>query len=122
MNSRSFKTFCCFAIALTLTRHVSLASNPNVGQVAGNQPVTGRRSQQAPSTKSTVQIITRAQLNAQLGAGEKLILVDALPEKYFRFSHLQGSINIPHDKAEELIQRLLPDKKAEIVVYCMAVT
>jgi rhodanese-related sulfurtransferase len=48
--------------------------------------------------------------------------VDALPENYFALSHLPGSINIPFEKAHELAERTLPDKKAEIVVYCMDAT
>ena len=44
--------------------------------------------------------------------------MDTLGEEYYRQSHLPGAINLPLeeiDRAEEV----LPNKEAEIVVYCM---
>ncbi len=62
--------------------------------------------------------ITRDELKAKLDRGEDLTLVEALPLRYFLDQHLPGAINIPHDQIEALAHRLLPDKDAEIVVYC----
>ncbi len=61
--------------------------------------------------------ITRDALKAKLDAGEPIVLVEALPEKYFRHAHLPGAINVPHDRIDELAPALLPDKGAAIVVY-----
>ena len=65
-----------------------------------------------------VAIIAREELKAKLDRGHPVILVEALPEKYYRHAHLPGAINIPHDQVDALAPRLLPDKTAEIVVYC----
>lgn len=62
--------------------------------------------------------ITRDELKRKLDRREALILVEALPEKYFRDAHLPGAINIPHDAVDALAPSLLPDKSARIVVYC----
>jgi rhodanese-related sulfurtransferase len=62
--------------------------------------------------------IAREELKAKLENGKKPVLVEALPEKYFRHAHLPGAINIPHDAVDALAPSLLPDKSAEIVVYC----
>src|SRR5260221_8786004 len=62
--------------------------------------------------------ITRAELQARLQRQTPVILVEALPEKYYLDAHLPGAINIPHDAVDALAPRLLPDKTAEIVVYC----
>src|SRR3712207_9495442 len=45
--------------------------------------------------------ITREALERKLDAAEPVILVEALPEKYYRHSHLPGAVNIPHDRSEE---------------------
>ena len=58
------------------------------------------------------------ELQAQLQRKTPVILVEALPEKYYLDAHLPGAINIPHDAVDALAPRLLPDKTAEIVVYC----
>ncbi len=62
--------------------------------------------------------ITRNEIKALLDTGAAVTLVEALPEKYWKHSHLPGAINIPHDRTRELAPALLPNKDALIVVYC----
>ena len=62
--------------------------------------------------------ITRDALKAKLDAAEPVTVVEALPAKYFRDAHLPGAINIPHDEIDTQALALLPDKDAEVVVYC----
>ena len=68
------------------------------------------------------QTISREQIKHKLDAGEPLIIVEALPERYFVAEHLPGAINLPHDQVRELAPALLPDKDAMIVVYCANTT
>src|SRR5210317_674493 len=62
--------------------------------------------------------IEREALLRKLLSATRPILVEALPEKYYADQHLPGAINIPHDSVGELAPALLPDKDADIVVYC----
>lgn len=62
--------------------------------------------------------ITREELKVILDQGEPAIIVEALPEMYYRKAHLPGAINIPVELVDTLAPRLLPDKHAQIVVYC----
>ena len=62
--------------------------------------------------------ITVQELQRQLAAGEPVVLVEALPPMYYEEVHLPGALNIPHDRVDELAPALLPDKQAQIVVYC----
>ncbi|QMV42364.1 rhodanese-like domain-containing protein [Cohnella cholangitidis] len=62
--------------------------------------------------------ISRDEINSKLNKGEKIILVEALPKKYYDDMHLPGAINIPHDEVDRLAPQLLPDRSAEIIVYC----
>ena len=62
--------------------------------------------------------IDRTALKAKLDRKEPVVLVEALPPRYFADAHLPGAVNIPHDQIDALTPRLLPDKDAEIVVYC----
>ena len=64
-----------------------------------------------------VEDISREELQEKMGRGEDFVLLEALPEKSYRRSHLPGAINLPPgqtDQAEELI----PRKETEVVVYC----
>jgi rhodanese-related sulfurtransferase len=61
--------------------------------------------------------ITRQQLAEKIRTGSSAI-VEALPEKYFIDSHLPGARHLPYDQVELLAPTVLPDRNADIVVYC----
>ena len=65
-----------------------------------------------------VEEITRDELRAKLDGGEDVVIVEALPRKHYEEAHLPGAINIPHTEVDELAPALLPDKTAQVVVYC----
>jgi rhodanese-related sulfurtransferase len=66
--------------------------------------------------------LTRAELQARLAANPRVVLLEALPEKYYRDWHLPGAKHMPHDQAGSLAPELVPDKSSEIVVYCASET
>lgn len=66
----------------------------------------------------TVERISREELKAKLDRGEDVVLVEALPEGYYEDGRLPGAINVPYERVDELARELLPDKGAQIVVYC----
>lgn len=66
--------------------------------------------------------ISRETLAARLDGPAPPTLVEALPEKYFRQWHLPNAVNINHDEVRQRAPELLPDKHAEIVVYCASAT
>jgi len=66
-----------------------------------------------------MKLIDRSTLQQRL---ERVTLVEALPEKYYRDGHLPGARHLPHDQVRELAARVLPDRDAEIVVYCASAT
>lgn len=65
-----------------------------------------------------VPTITREELKAKLDRGEDVTLVEALaPEQYEKY-HLPGAVNLPPGQVREKAPEVLPDRSAEIVVYC----
>lgn len=62
--------------------------------------------------------ITREGLKAKLDRGEELVLIETLGPKYYEDAHLPRAINIPHTEVDALAPEMLPDKSAQIVVYC----
>jgi len=65
-----------------------------------------------------VRRIPREELAQKIEAGVPLVIVEALGRSYFEDAHLPGALNLPHDRVDEVAPELLPDKAAEIVVYC----
>jgi rhodanese-related sulfurtransferase len=62
--------------------------------------------------------ITRDELRDLIDGDAKVTIVEALPQSYFDDGHLPGAINPPHTEVRERAHELLPDKDAQIVVYC----
>jgi rhodanese-related sulfurtransferase len=65
-----------------------------------------------------VRTISREELKGKLDRGEGVIVVETLGPAYYEDAHLPGAINIPHTEVEDLAPSLLPDKAAQVVVYC----
>ena len=65
-----------------------------------------------------VENISRGRLEAKIDRGDDFVLVEALSRNHYESSHLPGAINLPYEFVDEA-ERVLPDKHAEIVVYCM---
>ncbi|HVZ35630.1 MAG TPA: rhodanese-like domain-containing protein [Polyangiaceae bacterium] len=66
--------------------------------------------------------LTVQQLASRRAINPALVLVEALPEKYYRDGHLPGARHLPHDQVAELASKVLPERDAEIVVYCASST
>lgn len=65
-----------------------------------------------------VQTISREDLKAKIDRRDHFLLVETLPETAYHHAHLPGAINLPPSQVQDLAAKLLPDKDADIVVYC----
>lgn len=68
-----------------------------------------------------VRTISRDELHNKIKRGDKFQLVETLPKVAYDHAHLPGAINLPPDRIKDAAT-LLPDKTAEIVVYCASPT
>jgi rhodanese-related sulfurtransferase len=68
-----------------------------------------------------VRTISREELQNKITRGDKFHLVETLPKVAYEHAHLPGAINLPPDRVKDAAT-LLPDKTAEIVVYCSSPT
>jgi len=67
-------------------------------------------------------IIDRTELQRRLAGPTRPTLVEALPEKYYQDWHLPGARHLPHTEVRDLAATVLPDRSADIVVYCASTT
>ena len=61
--------------------------------------------------------VSDAPANAQV-APDSFVLIDVRSAEEFASGHLQGAVNIPHDRIVEEIGSVAPDKSARIILYC----
>jgi rhodanese-related sulfurtransferase len=69
-----------------------------------------------------IPLISREELKAKLDRGERFTLVEALPPPSYRSGHLPHAISLPPIQVAQLAPKRLPDKAADIVVYCAGPT
>ena len=62
--------------------------------------------------------IPRDELKQKIDRKDDFLLVETLAAATYHHAHLPGAINLPPERVTELAPALLPDKHAEIVVYC----
>ena len=72
--------------------------------------------------ETMVEIVSREELKGKMDSGESFTLVETLAPVAYEHAHLPGAINLPPDRVRELAPERLPDKSAEIVVYCSSPT
>jgi len=61
--------------------------------------------------------ITREELQRRL-RDPSLTIVDVLPTESYAAGHIPGARNFPFEQVASRVQKLLPDRSAEIAVYC----
>jgi rhodanese-related sulfurtransferase len=66
--------------------------------------------------------ISRDELKEKIDRKDNFVLVETLPKVAYEHAHLPGAINMPSDRVDALAPTLLPDKNADIVVYCASPT
>lgn len=72
----------------------------------------------AGGAASRVPAIGREELRERLASSPPPFLFEVLPLSFWRRHHLPGARNAPPDQAVGIITALVPDKAAEIIVYC----
>ena len=65
-----------------------------------------------------VALISQEELKAKIDRGDNFRLVETLPAETYHHAHLPGAVNLPPDQVSKMAESLLPDKVADIVVYC----
>jgi rhodanese-related sulfurtransferase len=62
--------------------------------------------------------ISREDLKAKIDRGDDFVLVETLSEEQYQHAHLPDAVNLPPDRVRELASEVLPNKEADVVVYC----
>ena len=66
--------------------------------------------------------ISRDELKQKIDRKDDFFLVETLPATAYHHAHLPGAINLPLDLVTSDVAKLIPNKNADIVVYCASPT
>jgi rhodanese-related sulfurtransferase len=62
--------------------------------------------------------INGEELKNRLDAGEDLVVVEALPEEYYRSGHIPGAAHLPLENLDGRAGLVIRDRLAPVIVYC----
>jgi rhodanese-related sulfurtransferase len=68
--------------------------------------------------KSRVRETNVAEVKKRLESGEKLTLVDVREDSEWQKGHLPGAIHLGRGVIERDIEKTIPDKSTELILYC----
>jgi rhodanese-related sulfurtransferase len=71
--------------------------------------------------RETLPHCTREELRRKIEEGAPIVLVDALSPTSYAHSHLPGAINLPPELVDDFATLRIPDRSAEVIVYCASV-
>jgi rhodanese-related sulfurtransferase len=77
-----------------------------------------RGAQETRNEVTMPKTISRDELKQKIDRKDAFRLVETLPATAYHHNHLPGAINLPPESVTALASQVLPDKGAEIVVYC----
>jgi rhodanese-related sulfurtransferase len=66
--------------------------------------------------------ISRDELKQKIDRKDDFFLVETLPATAYHHAHLPGAIDLPPDQVTSDAAKLIPNKSADIVVYCASPT
>ena len=74
-----------------------------------------------PTRSADIPEISREELRRRLH-DPALILVDVLPREAYTAGHIPGALSLPLTEIPTRARAVLPDRTAEVVVYCARFT
>lgn len=113
MNKQTVTKFV-LAVALLASSAPAFAGKDCDSKACDSKACTKTKAGKA--VESSLPKISRADLQAKL---DKVTIVNALDAKMFERSRIKGSVSVPYETVEVVAAQVLPDKNAELVVYCM---
>ena len=72
----------------------------------------------ACAPKAQYHLINAEEAKERLDSGDALILVDVRTKEEFDAGHIEGALLLPNEEILDTPPELLPDKNAEILLYC----
>ena len=117
MNKYVVKILVCLASLAMLASLASCKEDVSVGIIGGadgpTQIIVGKEVEE-----KMYEQITQEEAKAIMDSGEAHIILDVREQEEYDEGHIPGAILIPYDQIDYWAEEKLPDKDAQILVYC----
>ncbi len=72
------------------------------------------------SSQQNTPFLSPREAKARLDSGEPLFLLDVRTPEEYEEVHIPHSISLPLDRLKRDVGGVIPDKNAEIIIYCLS--
>ena len=111
-KKRTLFALSLLSLSLLLSACAPAQPAPSASPAAVTEPTP------AASPKAAYQKLTAQEAKARIDSGDKLSIVDVREDLEFAGGHIPGAVLLPSGQIIEKAAELLPDKNAEILLYC----
>ena len=111
-KKRTLFALSLLSLSLLLSACAPAQPAPSASPAAVTEPTP------AASPKAAYQKLTAQEAKARIDSGDKLSIVDVREDFEFAGGHIPGAVLLPAGQIIEKAAELLPDKDAEILLYC----
>lgn len=106
-----------FIIALLCILLTACGEDKSVGVIGGADGPTAIIVSEE-GEKAVYTQISAAEAKRIMDSGEAHVILDTREQNEFDSGHIPGAILIPHEEIKSRAPQMLPDKNAQILVYC----
>lgn len=114
-------TAALIAATLGVTACSSAATTPKdeMMKPPASSSMMGAETKGNVMTKAVYHKISQEEAKERMDKHPKVVIVDVRTPAEYKDGHIKNAINVPLDEIDEMNQpKALPDKNAEILVYC----
>ena len=111
------KKFLCMICLMLCIFSVACGNNSGIGIIGGADGPTSIMIVEE-GEKVMYEKITPEEAKNIMDSGEEYIVLDTREQSEFDEGHIPGAILIPYTEIEDKAEEMLPDKDAQILVYC----
>ena len=108
------KIICIFVLCILLTACTNNTSIGVIGGADGPTSIVVTDKGEKPMYKQ----ITPDEAKKIMDSGEEHIILDTREQYEYDEGHIPGAILIPYTEIENKAEEIIPDKDAQILVYC----
>ena len=115
--------FLLSLLALTLLLSACAPAKPAVdplpsGPAIDPVPTLPAEQKETDMPKAEYRSLSAKDAKARIDSGDKLIILDVREDYEFAAGHIPGAVLLPVGQIKDLAAEVLPDKNAEILLYC----
>lgn len=118
MRSKILLALIPLALALSLAACAKAAPSSSASTASSAASAPASSAAASAAAKAEYRTLTPEEAKARMDSGEPVIVLDVRTQAEFEEKHIEGALLVPNETIVSEPPAELPDKDAEILIYC----